>query len=204
MENASFAHEVFSVPNSRVGLIIGRNGTTVKQLQDLTGARIKVPKDFDPMAESREVQARLPVCVGDVCRQILLSGPPQAIEDMKVGCERSCRRRLRACCCCLLLTAGTQPGDPIPDLARVRTKLLVGGPRHGAAGTDATQIPNDKVGLIIGKGGSTIREIQARAVRAFHQLLTEADGDGLQSHHPRPRRPPDRHARARDHGYVAL
>ena len=55
MENTSFVHEVFSVPNSRVGLIIGRNGTTVKQLQDMTGARIKVPKDFDPMAESREV-----------------------------------------------------------------------------------------------------------------------------------------------------
>lgn len=63
-------------------------------------------------------------------REILLSGTAQSIEDLK---ER------------LQLIVQAQPGDPLPDLYRCRSKLA---------------IPNDKVGLIIGKGGSTIREIQ--------------------------------------------
>lgn len=56
------------VPNRHVGLIIGKNGETLKSLHQKTNCFIYIPNDYKP---------------GDEFRNIELSGNPQAIEDCK-------------------------------------------------------------------------------------------------------------------------
>ena len=51
-----------------VGLIIGRNGETVKTIHQLTGCLIFIPKESRP---------------GDDFRELQLSGPPESVEICK-------------------------------------------------------------------------------------------------------------------------
>lgn len=43
------------VPNEMVGLVIGKNGSTVRQLQEQSGAIIHIPKESAPGMSFREV-----------------------------------------------------------------------------------------------------------------------------------------------------
>ena len=56
------------IPNKMVGLIIGRNGETVKTIHSVTKCNIFIPKDSRPGEDFRELQ---------------LSGPPECIELCK-------------------------------------------------------------------------------------------------------------------------
>ncbi len=49
------ATEIMNVPNDKVGLIIGRKGDTIRQIQVSTGARVQIAKDSLPGASTREV-----------------------------------------------------------------------------------------------------------------------------------------------------
>ena len=61
-------HTPLKIPNKMVGLIIGRNGETVKTIHQLTGCLIFIPKESRP---------------GDDFRELQLSGPPESVEICK-------------------------------------------------------------------------------------------------------------------------
>lgn len=123
-----------AVPNQAVGLVIGRGGSTIKSIQDRTGANIQVPKGPDADDMSR--------------RTLTVSGPSrQVVEDAKRE---------------ILAIAAQDAGN--------RSGGGGGGFSGGGGGYQAPApsggvtivIPNDRAGLIIGKGGATIHEMQQR------------------------------------------
>ena len=61
-------HTPLKIPNKMVGLIIGRNGETVKNIHEKTKCFIFIPKDSKPGEDFRELQ---------------LSGPPGSVELCK-------------------------------------------------------------------------------------------------------------------------
>ncbi len=108
-----------TVPNDKIGLIIGKGGGTIKGMQMRTGANIQIPSQ--PDADNPAV------------RTISISANNQE------ACDRA---------------------------ASEIQSVLEAGPNGTGTITGGTtlyiQIPNDRVGLIIGKGGSTIKDIQNR------------------------------------------
>jgi len=119
------------VPNSCVGVIIGKGGETIRDMQSRTGAHIKVTPDRE--------------AAGAAERSITLSGPPHAIELANTLVMDLVREGLAR-------FGGQNSGAPAND-AFSRYSSVV----------ETLMVPNDKVGLVIGKGGATIRELQQRS-----------------------------------------
>eukprot|EP00588_Corethron_pennatum_P013286 CAMPEP_0194271448 /NCGR_PEP_ID=MMETSP0169-20130528/5207_1 /TAXON_ID=218684 /ORGANISM="Corethron pennatum, Strain L29A3" /LENGTH=716 /DNA_ID=CAMNT_0039013787 /DNA_START=51 /DNA_END=2201 /DNA_ORIENTATION=- len=104
------------VPDADVGLIIGRGGQNIRQMQERSGANIQIPQRADP-------------------------------DDP----------RARTC----TIT------HPTPDGANVARSLIqeVLATKLGGGGADASldvNVPDKDVGMIIGRGGCVIRELQQR------------------------------------------
>lgn len=110
------------VPNSKVGLVIGKGGETIKYLQHQSGAKIQVTRDADadPRGSSRAVE---------------IMGTPEQIAQAEQ------------------LISG------VIDEAGPGARGIV------SAGSEQVtmRVPNSKVGLIIGRGGETIKNLQSRS-----------------------------------------
>lgn len=118
------------VPNSKVGLVIGKGGETIKYLQHQSGARIQVARDgeSDPRSSTRQVE---------------LMGTPEQISRAEQLVKD---------------VIAEQASTGAPGGA-------FGGRSFGGHGGEQVQIkvPNNKVGLIIGRGGETIKSLQSRS-----------------------------------------
>jgi far upstream element-binding protein len=106
-----------TVPNHRVGLVIGKGGETIRNLQDRTGAKINVCKDGEIETPPN-------------MKTVVVNGPPHCIQ-----------------------------------MAQLLIDEIVSG--HSYAGTfgltghaETIFVPKEKVGLVIGKGGETLKQIQ--------------------------------------------
>lgn len=110
------------VPHEKVGLIIGRGGSTIKDIQNRTGATVKIP----------------PAEPGDAHRTV-------TITATNMPSAEAARNEIHA----LLTAPGGGPGGPIAAPVHNGTALIM-------------HIGNDKVGLIIGRAGANIKEIQYR------------------------------------------
>eukprot|EP00898_Chlorokybus_atmophyticus_P004598 jgi/Chlat1/5139/Chrsp33S05137 len=124
------------IPNAKVGLVIGKGGETIKYLQNQSGARIQVQRDAesDPSATDRQIE---------------LTGTYDQIDRA----ERLIREVIDGA------AMGLSPGAP-------RAPMQQAGQGQGQGqGQEQVQIkvPNSKVGLIIGKAGETIKNLQNRS-----------------------------------------
>merc|ERR1719147_227864 len=139
------------VPGHKVGLIIGKGGETIKMLQEQTGAKIIIIQESNEHAEQKPLR---------------ISGPPEAIEEakakvMEILNQHDDRNGF----------GGRGRGRGGPGGGR-------GGPRGGFSGrgrgggagwpsgggengekTEYVMVSSSKVGLVIGKGGETIKSI---------------------------------------------
>jgi hypothetical protein len=59
---------IVNVPNESVGLVIGKQGATIKMLEGQSGARIQIAKECPP---------------GNNMRPITVTGPPNCVEHAK-------------------------------------------------------------------------------------------------------------------------
>jgi len=118
------------VSNSKVGLLIGKGGETIKYLQQHSGARIQITRDSDadPFSPTRQVEL-----IGPLDR---VNKAEQLIKDIIAQADTG--------------GSGTQISQGLNTLQ---------------SGGDQIQlkVPNNKVGLIIGRGGETIRNLQSRS-----------------------------------------
>ncbi|EPS61505.1 hypothetical protein M569_13290, partial [Genlisea aurea] len=114
------------IPNGKVGVIIGRGGETIRNIQLQSGAKIQVTKDIDadPYSATREVD--LTGTVDQIIKAEQLIGEVLAEAD-GVGSGSFSRR------------FSGQSSDAF-----------------------VMMVPNRKVGCIIGKGGETIKNVQAK------------------------------------------
>lgn len=120
------------VPDRTVGLIIGRGGETIRDLQERSGCHVNI------VGEQKSVNGLRPVN---------LIGPyaatAQAKEMIMEIVESDARNT----------SGGGSAGGSAPPQGRP--------PRDDREKTqDSILVPNEAVGMIIGKGGETIREMQ--------------------------------------------
>lgn len=125
------------VPDRTVGLIIGRGGETIRDLQERSGCHVNI------VGESKSVNGLRPVN---------LIGPRQAAivaKDLIMEIVDSDSRN-------------TNPGGSGPP-RNARNAHDGGAGGHGGHDkiNDSIYVPSEAVGMIIGKGGETIREMQS-------------------------------------------
>ena len=147
------------IPGHKVGLIIGKGGENIKMLQERSGAKIII------VQESAEQTYEKP---------LRITGTPEAVEQAKQ----------------LVTDMLNQHADEAGGFGRGRGRggpprgrggfMGRGGPRGGGRGgfggswgapgggaeygaehTDYVTVPSNKCGLVIGKGGETIKNINA-------------------------------------------
>ncbi|KAL6216769.1 hypothetical protein ACLB2K_009988 [Fragaria x ananassa] len=116
-----------AVPNGRVGVIIGKQGETIKYLQAQSGgAKIQVTRDAD-------ADLNCPT------REVEIMGTPEQISKAEHLINE--------------VLAEAESGAPA-----VVSRRSTG---QAGAETFVMKIPNNKVGLVIGKRGETIKNMQA-------------------------------------------
>lgn len=137
-------HMQIMVPDRTVGLIIGRGGETIRDLQERSGCHINI------VGESKSVNGLRPVN---------LIGTPEAAAKAKDAIME--------------IVDSDSKGEGGGGAARMPHPGTGGRndtPRRDAGGApnggsdkinDAIYVPSDAVGMIIGKGGETIREMQS-------------------------------------------
>lgn len=126
--------EELKVPNTMVGLIIGRGGDNIQKLQFQTGGHIQIAKESDMKP-------------GETHRSIFLKGDPPAVAELRKKIEEIISSR-----------SGFGGGAAGGSFA---------GGRNDRKELDnpvvfKVPVPNDKVGIIIGKGGMTVKGIQEK------------------------------------------
>ncbi|KAK8200462.1 hypothetical protein HDK77DRAFT_228897 [Phyllosticta capitalensis] len=119
------------VPDRTVGLIIGRQGETIRDLQDKSGCHVNIVGENKSvnglrpvnLIGSREAAARAKELILEIVDSDTRAGPPAAVKENNRGGNFD-------------MQAG--PG-----------KI-----------NDTIMVPSEAVGMIIGKGGETIKEMQ--------------------------------------------
>jgi rRNA processing protein Krr1/Pno1 len=142
------------VPNACVGIVIGRGGETIRDLQARSGATIKVTPDKD-------------VLQGSETRSIMIIGSAQAVLIAHqlvtdVVQEALARRSSNGSGNGVLVSAmasgsnslTSQPGGSGSSSQPLSANIQL---------TETLLVPKDKVGLIIGRNGVTIRDLQERS-----------------------------------------
>lgn len=132
------------IPDRTVGLIIGRGGETIRDLQERSGCHINI------VGESKSVNGLRPVN---------LIGTPQASAIAKDLIME-------------VVDSDSRGEGPAAKKAQQQPQSYSGhggrneshGGGHGGGPdkiNDSVYVPSDAVGMIIGKGGETIREMQS-------------------------------------------
>ena len=132
-----------SVPNDKVGVIIGKQGMTIKGIQERSRAQIQIPST--PDEDNPNVRT---LCIGGDSKEAV----DAAQQEITVALQQQAMASQ-------MLGNGSSGGG---------MGMGMGGQQGGQYGSQAPQtalylsIPDDKVGVVIGKGGATIKEIQNR------------------------------------------
>ncbi|KMU77268.1 far upstream element-binding protein 2 [Coccidioides immitis RMSCC 3703] len=121
------------VPDRTVGLIIGRGGETIKDLQDRSGCHVIIAPEDKSLNGLRPVN---------------LNGAPRAIQRAKDLILE------------VVETDSRQGGAPPQREPRGYAPERDTGAPAPERGDDSIFIPKESVGMIIGKGGDTIKELQ--------------------------------------------
>ena len=146
---ADIITQTILVDNERVGLVIGRGGETIKQLQLETNCHISIEKQ--PNSDGKRI--------------VTLSGTPQQIQTA----EQAIHYRMQ----------GGRPGGPIQHNTQHQSSPnQYSSPRNNISDdrSEVISVPNDAVGILIGKGGETIRSMQSGS-GANIQIQKDVDRD---------------------------
>lgn len=136
-------HIQIMVPDRTVGLIIGRGGETIRDLQERSGCHINI------VGENKSVNGLRPVN---------LIGTPEAAARAKDAIMEIVDSDSRG------EATGSRAGGA-PSGGRNDQRRDGGGGHMNGGGpdkiNDSVFVPSEAVGMIIGKGGETIREMQS-------------------------------------------
>ena len=151
--------ETIAIQSNLVGLIIGRQGENLRRVEAETSSRVQFLTGPD---------ANSPV------RQCKISGTRKARDDAKAEIFRIIDENGNA-------RGGNPISVPVNDRPAAASKGAGNHQPALRAGEDATQImvPNRTVGLIIGRGGETIRDLQERSQCHVNIVGEEKSVEGL-------------------------
>lgn len=134
------------VPNSMVGLIIGKGGDNILRIQSQLGVHAQIAKESDMKP-------------GETLRSIVIRGNPSNVGEAKRKIDDIIEAQM------------AKQGSSSSSTGNVR--------ELNCAFVVKLPVPNDKVGIIIGKGGMTIKGVQERT-RSQVQIPTQPDADNPQ------------------------
>jgi len=121
------SRDLFTVPSDRVGLLIGKGGSKIREIQEVSGARMDIAKLSHP--ETPEI------------RNVTLLGTKEQVTLARSMIDALVNE-----------SASFRPGIHSPPLNPTKT----------------FQIPSATVGLVIGKGGDSIKKIIQESSCAIH------------------------------------
>jgi far upstream element-binding protein len=128
------------VPDKTVGLIIGRGGETIRDLQEKSQCHINIVGENKSVNGLRPVNLIGSIQASQLARELILEIVDSDSRDQQQQ------------------SSGARP--PQQD------RRPAAGAGAGAGGpdkiTEMIRVPSDSVGMIIGKGGETIKEMQAQ------------------------------------------
>ncbi|XP_017482918.1 PREDICTED: far upstream element-binding protein 3 [Rhagoletis zephyria] len=132
-------YQEIMIPGTKVGLVIGKGGDTIKQLQEKTGAKMVIIQD-GPNQE--------------IIKPLRISGDPQKIEHAKQSVlDLIAQKDLQAAALAARNNGGSVQGTGGGGSS--------GGYNFGNLGEQCEVfVPKIAVGVVIGKGGDMIRKIQ--------------------------------------------
>ena len=181
----------FMIPNSRMGSVIGKGGTKIKEIQDASGARLNASEGMLP--GSTEVRSKfLLLCrsVSSATQRLLsVSGVADAIHIAtyyigNILIEANERQPSSSSNHSTYRPTSTSRRPPYMGSSYVPgyTPAPAHNPYGGAPSQLQTQqiyIPNDLVGCIIGKGGAKINEIRHMSASQIKIMEPGAVGVGM-------------------------
>ena len=142
MSAAGVQSIVIEVPNDKVGLVIGKGGCTIKELEQRSGARVQITPDSAWSGRSDP-------------RPIKLEGNQQQLDWVKQLVAEKVNVAVES-----LASNQSFPGAPgTTSHTAAPGQPLVAAPLPGGQGV-VINVPNDSVGLVIGKQGATIKSIE--------------------------------------------
>lgn len=148
-------HMQIMVPDRTVGLIIGRGGETIRDLQERSGCHINIVGESKSvnglrpvnLIGSREAAARAKDAIMEIVDSDSRGEAPPPLSNGNSASRMG----------------GGRPGGR-HEAHRDMGGAMGGGGGGGGGGpdkiNDTVYVPSDAVGMIIGKGGDTIREMQ--------------------------------------------
>ncbi|EFN87498.1 Far upstream element-binding protein 1 [Harpegnathos saltator] len=142
------------IPGPKVGLIIGKGGETIKQLQEKSGAKMVVIQEGPSQEQEKPLR---------------ITGDPQKVEHAKqLVYELIAEKEMQ-----MFHRGGRgseRPGNYTND----------NGFNHGPANNDGVEVlvPRAAVGVVIGKGGDMIKKIQAESGAKVQFQQGREDGPG--------------------------
>ncbi|XP_070500649.1 far upstream element-binding protein 1-like isoform X3 [Chironomus tepperi] len=148
------------IPGSKVGLIIGKGGLTIKQLQERTGAKMVVIQD----GPDQEME-----------KPLRISGDPQKVEHAKQLVYE------------LIQDKGNDQSPQSNNRNQNQNSMQDHGAAYPGAGGRGNNgggdqievfVPKAAVGVVIGKEGGMIKKIQADTGCKLQFLQTKGDGPG--------------------------
>ncbi|XP_053395068.1 probable ATP-dependent RNA helicase DDX43 [Mercenaria mercenaria] len=144
-DDGSGDSKVISVPSNRVGRIIGKGGSKIRELQDDSGAKIDVKRDNQGEMTTVELSGSADA----------ISKATQLINDLvNDGGDRSSRSFGGSS----MSNGFNEPASTFGG-GRSESNRGFGRSQHGDS-AESINVPSSNVGRIIGKGGSKIRELQ--------------------------------------------
>ena len=127
------------IPGHKVGLVIGKGGETIKQLQAQTGAKMIIIQDSNDQADQKPLR---------------ISGAPESIEAAKAEVFKILNQNDNRG------MGGARGGGMGGGGGRGRGGGGAGWPTGGPGDkVEYVMVASNKVGLVIGKGGETIKSI---------------------------------------------
>ncbi|RIA91271.1 hypothetical protein C1645_126839 [Glomus cerebriforme] len=154
------------IPVNKVGVVIGRGGETIRDLQDRSGARINVTPDSAASPQSND-------------RPVTLIGDEAAVQRAKAlideivntgesNSDRSHSKDYRSNNYGSNYSNDSHHGSSYGGSHYGSSSHGQYGSHHSGKSNQnqdsiTIQVPNDSVGLIIGKGGETVRALQQQS-----------------------------------------
>ncbi|KAF8912034.1 cytoplasmic protein [Gymnopilus junonius] len=165
----------FMIPNSRMGSVIGKQGSKIKEIQDASGARLNASEGMLPGSTERVLSVAGVADAIHIATYYIGNILIEAQERMPSYANSNSSYR----------PGGSSRGRPVGSSSYVPA----GGYNPGSGytphnppqqlQTQQIYIPNDLVGCIIGKGGSKINEIRHMSASQIKIMEPGAVGVGL-------------------------
>lgn len=163
----------FMIPNSRMGSVIGKGGSKIKEIQDASGARLNASEGMLPGSTERVLSVAGVADAIHIATYYIGTILIEAQERQPSSSHSSYRPSSHS-------RRPTQGGSSyVPGYAPPHNPY--GPPSHNPPQQLQTQqiyIPNDLVGCIIGKGGSKINEIRHMSASQIKIMEPGATGVG--------------------------